>query len=79
MCDWGVCTLCVRLTNYNSVGVFRSAKLANAHDFILAFPDGYDTVVGERGVRLGRGVSRVSCVTRILHVCMTRPWLVTAA
>lgn len=29
--------------------VFRAAKLANAHNFIEAFPNGYQTVVGERG------------------------------
>jgi len=28
-----------------------AAKQANAHDFISQFPDGYDTLVGERGVR----------------------------
>ena len=29
----------------------EAAKQANAHDFIMSFPDGYNTVVGERGIR----------------------------
>jgi len=33
----------------------QSAKLANAHDFIMALPDGYATAVGERGMRLSGG------------------------
>lgn len=33
--------------------VIRVGKLANAHDFIMTFPEGYDTIVGERGIRLG--------------------------
>jgi ATP-binding cassette, subfamily B, bacterial len=35
--------------------ISRSAKLANAHDFIMGLPDGYQTAVGERGVRLSGG------------------------
>ena len=35
--------------------IVRAAKLANAHDFITAFPEGYQTHVGERGMRLSGG------------------------
>lgn len=35
--------------------IIAAAKAANAHDFIIALPDGYDTMVGERGFRLSGG------------------------
>jgi ATP-binding cassette subfamily B protein len=37
------------------VEIESAARAANAHDFITAMPDGYDTVVGERGMKLSGG------------------------
>lgn len=35
--------------------IIEVSKLANAHDFIMTFEKGYDTLVGERGIRLSGG------------------------
>ncbi len=48
--------------------VMAAARAANAHDFIVGFPDGYDTMVGERGQSLSGGErQRISIARAILH------------
>ena len=48
--------------------IIRAARAANAHEFILRFPDGYDSQVGERGFQLSAGErQRVTIARAILH------------
>jgi len=48
--------------------VVEAAKAAQAHDFIMGFPDGYDTMVGQRGVNLSGGQKQRIAIARAILV-----------
>lgn len=45
--------------------VINAAKNANAHEFIMAFPDGYDTDIGQRGIKLSGGQKQRLSIARV--------------
>ncbi len=45
--------------------VVEAAKRANIHDYIMTLEEGYDTVIGERGVRLSGGQKQRLCIARV--------------
>jgi len=52
--------------NASEEEIYEAARLAHAHEFITSFPDGYNTFVGERGVKLSGGERQRVAIARAI-------------
>jgi subfamily B ATP-binding cassette protein HlyB/CyaB len=55
-------------TDLDAQAIIDAAKLAGAHDFVMEMPEGYDTVIGERGGRLSGGQRARIAIARALVI-----------
>ena len=58
--------ICFARPQASTADLERAAKLAHAHDFILTFPEGYASIVGERGVKLSGGQRQRIAIARAI-------------
>jgi ATP-binding cassette, subfamily B, bacterial MsbA len=60
--------ICYGRADATEAELIAAAKAACAHDFIMEFPDGYETVIGERGTRLSGGQRQRLSIARAILV-----------
>ncbi len=58
--------ICIHSPGSSMEDVIRVAKIAGAHEFILEFPEGYDTMIGEKGTGLSGGQKQRLAIARAL-------------
>ena len=58
--------LCLGNPDASKSAMIEAAKVANAHDFILALPQGYDTLIGDRGGKLSGGQKQRLSIARAI-------------
>jgi subfamily B ATP-binding cassette protein MsbA len=54
------------LTDYSMDKIIEAAKTANAHNFIMEMPNGYNSIIGERGIKLSGGQRQRLTIARAL-------------
>ena len=60
--------ICYAMPNATDEQVIEAARTANAHDFIMSLPQGYDTLVGEKGYSLSGGErQRIAIARAVIH------------
>ena len=64
--------------NADREAIITAAKIANAHEFIEQLENGYDTFIGDRGLKLSGGQRQRLCIARALAPGEPSPWLTYA-